>query len=296
MEEKAYIYALCESDTKTVKYVGRSICPKRRLKEHIRIARNNNNRPVCIWIRELVKFNKVPVLVILEEVPNAEKRRAEKRWIMTYGLDNLLNVILDGGSQGPISLDARMKIGLANRGEGCGTSKLTESDVIEIREKYARGNITFKCLASEYEVATTAILRIVQHRTWKHIGGPPAPTEAQYKRSARAITGRSRSLETRQKISKGHIGKYVSDKTRMRISKSKKGISWGTHSFEPKTCLSKGKLGEKNPQSKLTKSMVLEIRKLYQDGITSLPELGQRFGVDGSNIWKVVNRVTWKQI
>jgi hypothetical protein len=54
-------------------------------------------------------------------------------------------------------------------GEKHGMAKLTEAQVIEIREKYAKGGILQKELAIEYQVAFYVINQIVNNRTWKHL-------------------------------------------------------------------------------------------------------------------------------
>lgn len=59
--------------------------------------------------------------------------------------------------------------GIIPKGEKQGLSKLTEQQVLEIREKYAKGNITQKKLAEEYGVTEPCIRYIINRHTWKHI-------------------------------------------------------------------------------------------------------------------------------
>lgn len=54
------------------------------------------------------------------------------------------------------------------RGERNGSAVLTETQVIEIREKRSDG-ATLRALAKKYEVAKGTILFIVQRKTWKHL-------------------------------------------------------------------------------------------------------------------------------
>jgi hypothetical protein len=54
-------------------------------------------------------------------------------------------------------------------GERSGTAKLTTAQVLEIRRKYAGGNVTQKELGILYGVADTAICRIITGRRWAHI-------------------------------------------------------------------------------------------------------------------------------
>jgi len=59
--------------------------------------------------------------------------------------------------------------GYIAKGEGNGNSKLTDTQVKEIRDKYAKGGATYKKLADEYKVDKTTIERIITRITWKHI-------------------------------------------------------------------------------------------------------------------------------
>ncbi len=57
----------------------------------------------------------------------------------------------------------------ANRaGEASGRAKLTESDVLAIRQRYDGGGVTYQALASEYHVTNGAIGFIVRRELWKH--------------------------------------------------------------------------------------------------------------------------------
>ena len=47
--------------------------------------------------------------------------------------------------------------------------KLTEAEVIEIRRVYALGKYSCRQIADAVGVETTAVNRIVNRRTWKHI-------------------------------------------------------------------------------------------------------------------------------
>jgi len=55
------------------------------------------------------------------------------------------------------------------RGETNASSKLTETQVLEIRKKYADGGYTHRSLATEYNVGDTAISNIIHRERWVHI-------------------------------------------------------------------------------------------------------------------------------
>jgi uncharacterized protein YjcR len=54
-------------------------------------------------------------------------------------------------------------------GENHPYAKLTESDVIAIRARYAEGGVTYKKLGEQYGVSGSAIARVVRRENWKHI-------------------------------------------------------------------------------------------------------------------------------
>lgn len=55
------------------------------------------------------------------------------------------------------------------KGELHGLSKLTDKDVIEIKNKYIPRKYTLNKLAKEYNVSFSLIHKIVSNKSWKHI-------------------------------------------------------------------------------------------------------------------------------
>jgi len=55
------------------------------------------------------------------------------------------------------------------RGEAHERCTLTKIKVLELRAKYAAGNITQRKLAETYEVGLGAVKHVLARRTWKHI-------------------------------------------------------------------------------------------------------------------------------
>jgi hypothetical protein len=55
------------------------------------------------------------------------------------------------------------------RGEGHYLTRLTNADVVDIRGKYANGNVTQRELAKEYGVDRSSISKICSRKNWKHI-------------------------------------------------------------------------------------------------------------------------------
>ena len=59
--------------------------------------------------------------------------------------------------------------GRSAKGEKQHSAKLTEHQVLEIRNKYITGNYTQIQLANEYNVHDTTISKIILKKLWKHI-------------------------------------------------------------------------------------------------------------------------------
>jgi DNA-binding XRE family transcriptional regulator len=64
-----------------------------------------------------------------------------------------------------------IKIGLnnLNKGEKIGTSKLTQKEVLEIRQLYSTEKYTQKELGQKFGVTRSLIGYIINNKTWKHI-------------------------------------------------------------------------------------------------------------------------------
>ena len=58
---------------------------------------------------------------------------------------------------------------LAARGSRAGKAKLTEEQVLEMRAKYARGDVTIAQLGREYALTWQGTRAIVLRRVWQHI-------------------------------------------------------------------------------------------------------------------------------
>lgn len=105
-----FIYALCEPDGETVRYVGKAKNPAARLKSH---RNERSSRRKARWLRSLEAAGLAPALVVLEEVDESAWQEAERRWIAYHrGLGADLTNHTDGG-EGLTGLDdeARGRLG-----------------------------------------------------------------------------------------------------------------------------------------------------------------------------------------
>jgi predicted GIY-YIG superfamily endonuclease len=89
------IYALIDPRDMTVRYVGKTTDPKRRLAEHT--ANKMSARDVRPWLQELLDAGLAPVMEILDRASASEWERAEQYWIGFYvQRGRLLNVEVGG--------------------------------------------------------------------------------------------------------------------------------------------------------------------------------------------------------
>ncbi len=78
------IYALADPRDDSIRYVGCSSDPAKRLREHLRSKADNNEEKMA-WIAELRDASMLPRLVILEEVEDSQRAwEREDRWILYH--------------------------------------------------------------------------------------------------------------------------------------------------------------------------------------------------------------------
>lgn len=137
-----YIYGLVDPRTEQIRYIGKTIDPKRRLYQHIRRAKRNMRSYThkTRWLRQLFSENVEPKMIILEECVSSKWEEREMHWIAT--LDNLVNIASGGqGIDVPRTPEWCKRISESNKGRV--VSK-------ECREKLRQANLGkrkgyFKC-------------------------------------------------------------------------------------------------------------------------------------------------------
>lgn len=80
--------------------------------------------------------------------------------------NNLLSNLVWGSAKD--NATDRIAHGTQQRGAGCPQSKLTAANVLEIRDRSARGE-TQRALAAHFGVRQQSIFRIVNNQSWTHI-------------------------------------------------------------------------------------------------------------------------------
>lgn len=76
------------------------------------------------------------------------------------------------GGKDIVSGEDHPMYGADQSGESNGNSKLTERDVVKIRERYDNGGVTQKELGDRYDIETGSVCSIVRGKSWENAPGP----------------------------------------------------------------------------------------------------------------------------
>ncbi len=89
--EIAYIYSLVDPrEEEIVRYVGKSVCPKSRLRDHIKDYKKTNYRS-STWIKSIIREGVLPKMKILKICPLSEYEINERFFVQKYKSDKLTN-------------------------------------------------------------------------------------------------------------------------------------------------------------------------------------------------------------
>jgi hypothetical protein len=103
--------------------------------------------------------------------------------------------------------------------------------------------------------------------------------------NSKSQIGKKLSEETKRKMSESRKGQKRTDETKRKMSESLSGEKNPMY----------GRTGDKNPASKLTWTIVKEIRELYKEGGTSIRKLAKKYNVSNMTIENVIKYKTWKE-
>lgn len=93
MEKKLFLYSLNDPFTDEVRYIGITVSPKSRLKNHITDLSYNKEK--CEWIRDLLSKKSKPVMKIISESSDVKFILSEEKRLISEGT-NLLNISKGG--------------------------------------------------------------------------------------------------------------------------------------------------------------------------------------------------------
>jgi len=165
-------------------YIGKTEYPKDRWQRHLRDAFGNDKR-YQQYIHRAIKKHGVDSFTF-----NAFQSFENEGYNLTNGGEGKSGAVLSQETKDKIgkahlgkqiTTETRHKLSVANKGKrhreetkakirgNSAISKLTEIQVVEIREKYQTSQYTFSELANEYGVGRNCIMNIVKNKTWKHL-------------------------------------------------------------------------------------------------------------------------------
>lgn len=128
-------------------------------------------------------------------------------------------------------------------------------------------------------------------------------TEEHKKNISKGMKGLPKNKKHKENISKNHhnvsgennpmYGKNHTDEIKQFMSDLNTGK---IPTKEQRQKMSIKSTGEQNPNSKLTKEQVVEIRRLYHEEVIFQNDLAKKFNVNQPCIYKIVNYKTWRNI
>ncbi len=108
-------------------------------------------------------------LCVLHKCDNRKCVNPNHLFLGTYN-DNIQDMMRKGRNKQPRGENhpTRKNPSVVARGEKAGLAKFTNAQILEIRERRAKG-AKFRHLGREFGVRHTTIMNIVNRKTWKHI-------------------------------------------------------------------------------------------------------------------------------
>lgn len=227
-----YIYALVDPRNEEVRYVGWTLNVTKRLQGHVSCSRTGAEKThKSNWIKSLLEIGLSPRMDILESGSGDGWGEAETRWIQHYrDLSHSLTNIASGG-EGTTgctpSAETRQKLRDVMR------SRVFSEEHRE-RISRAKTGVTSPSIKMAAAAAQAANYGRKQTDTEKELrasklrGRKRSPEEIT--KTLLANTGKKRTTEQRQRISKSHIGinlgvKHSAD-TKAKISRARTGMKF----------------------------------------------------------------------
>lgn len=190
----------------------------------------------------------------------------------------------------------REKINLAkmsNRGSNRFNATLKEEDVIRIKHLLIKGIFTFNEIAEKFGVSRGVIGAISRGRDWRHVevrGFTPKLSKPSKLKDVDII-------KLKEMLRDGIQHRIIAEKFNVNpsnISMISTGKTWSHVEVEGFTPIIR-KGGELSPSSKLTKEVVIEIKKMLEQGING-NEIARIFNINKSAVYDIKQGRTWKEI
>lgn len=113
--------------------------------------------------------------------------------------------------------------------------------------------------------------------TWGGDGGSHnEETKAKLSKAQKGVPNKPHSLETRQKMSRSHMGMVFSESHKRKISVNQRG--------------------EGNIFHKLTEAQVQAIRSEYKPGVISQRKVAEKYGISQAHVSEIISSKTWSHL
>lgn len=134
-----FLYALCDPLSGRIRYMGKATDPYDRYERHLRNAYREKTHKAC-WIKSLLANNQVPILEIVDVVPENEWEFWEREWIKVCRilLFDLTNGTEGGDGRSGFVTSPEVKIAISRALSGRETSQKTRA----LLSKASRGRKT----------------------------------------------------------------------------------------------------------------------------------------------------------
>ena len=219
-----YIYALCDPETKEVRYIGVTKHPKHRLAQHInrRVPSHKGN-----WIQSLRARGLEPGFSIITAVVFADWERAEREIIRQYRESGARLTNATEGGRGMLNPTPETREKLSRTSKGRIISEDGKRRISEARSKTKASEETRQKLSAVHKgkllsdetkrkMSEARTGRIVSPETRRKISDAHIGMQGSNK-------GTHHSEETKRKMSEAAKGRRLSDVTRQKLSESHKG-------------------------------------------------------------------------
>lgn len=216
---KFWIYTLIDPVTSQPRYIGWTVCVKRRLQRHLEEARRGEGHSYRLrWVRSLLRRRLKPELLILEE-GFGDWQSAERGWIKLFRhLGYWLTNTTDGGEGVPglrFSLASRKRLARSHRGHKQSTeTKLKRATSLrgKKRNTEASARAAEKNRGQKRNRAARKRMALA-HRGKKH-------SKATKLKLSLLVTGRKHSPETKAKLAHLQLGRKHTKRTRCNMSRA----------------------------------------------------------------------------
>jgi group I intron endonuclease len=233
------------------------------------------------------------VILELTGQTRLELLEAEQKW-----LDKIEGVYTQNGyncwtkAAGPLgvkqsqeTIDKRI---LSLRGEKSWRAKVTEDDVLAIRERAANGE-SYASIATDFPIGKNGIISICHRNNWKHVGGAErVMRDIDGSHHPGAILNESQVAEIKQRLCSGEKHHVIASDYGVRrevVTSIARGKAWD-HVPWP---------AEYKGTKRLTFQEVSAIKRRLEDGETSAA-IGRSVGIDGSYITRIASGEAWSEV